>query len=87
MNIAPAYVPRFVPASLVGALQHEWRMTAVGWSVRHPVPAEIDAHGRHGRMLRAARAFVLAYPGVTTELGAYKDLDGLLGEHCGRVLA
>jgi hypothetical protein len=29
---------------------------------------------------------VQAHPGATTDLGAYKDLDGLLGEHCGRVL-
>lgn len=87
MNIAPAYAPRFVPTTLVPALLQEWRMTAVGWPVRHAPHPEISPQSRHGRMLRASKAFVLAYPGVTTDLGAYKDLDGLLGEHAGRVLA
>jgi len=86
MKVIPAYLPRFVPAALVPALLDEWRRTAVGWSVRHAPAAGISPHSRHGRMLRAAAALVQAHPGATTDLGAYKDLDGLLGEHCGRVL-
>lgn len=87
MTIEPDYVPRFVPADKVPALLEAWRMTAVGWTVRHAPHPGIAPHSRHGRMLRAAAAFAEAHPGVTTDLGAYKDLDGLLGVHAGRVLA
>lgn len=83
MKVAPKYTPRFVPQGLLEGLLHCYRMTAVG----HVVNAgtfEGDPFTRINRIRRAVAAFEKLHPEVR---GAYKDLDGLIGQECGRVNA
>lgn len=82
MSFKP-YTVRFVPTELVEDLLFAYRMTAVGHPVGQGCPKGVDPFGRYGRILRAVHSFETSHPGVR---GAYKDLDGLIGQECGRIL-
>jgi hypothetical protein len=71
-RVEPEYVCRFVPQSDAAELIDLYHLARV------PLSGTPDYNSRYARMVQAAKWYAKEHPPATV-MGAYKDLNGLLG--------
>ena len=77
--------PRFIPEEYLDEMFFCYRLTSVGHNnIDYDVlPEGVNPYSRYGRILRATALFKQRNPEIT--VSAYKDLDTLIGVHCGNI--